>query len=228
MQAPVKPRMAEKVTIDYEDSAATPSSVSGIDSIEEDRTHHPKPDQNFDDAEGALQSDKKEKKVVAIPGTSITLESEEDIKKWREERRKMWLVKISNQREKHRQELGVEEKEPTNAGAFQQVKKDKQFIQSIQNQINRVNPNPNLSLRLMQRTMAEENINLLNFIQELGDAKLLEYELTEEEKNVLFGNTFKRNKPRADFNRKRPNFTRDGPSRYEGNTKKQQITREGE
>ncbi|SCU80576.1 LAME_0B03796g1_1 [Lachancea meyersii CBS 8951] len=171
-----------------------------------------------------------EKKSVAIQGTSITLESEHDIKQWREERRKMWLVKISNQREKHKADLGVEEVEPNNNLSFQSARKDKQFIQNIQNQISRYNPSPNLSLNLVQRTMAEENTSLLNFIKELGDAKLLEYELNEEEKEKLFGSG-RRGRNKVDHNNnyndnntnKRTANSRHGPSRYEGNTKRQRV-----
>ncbi|SCW00477.1 LAFE_0C05050g1_1 [Lachancea fermentati] len=125
--------------------------------------------------------------VVPIPGTSITLQTEEDIKNWREERRKMWLLKISNQKDKHRANLGVADDEMSNRGVFLEGKREKQFIQSIQNQITRFNPNQNLNLKILQRSMASENGKLLSFIKELGDAGLLEYELTEQEKERLFG-----------------------------------------
>ena len=36
--------------------------------------------------------------------------------------------------------------------------------------------------------MLQDNTKLLSFIKELGDSGLLEYELTEKEKKVLFGN----------------------------------------
>ncbi|SCU93321.1 LADA_0G02454g1_1 [Lachancea dasiensis] len=173
---------------------------------------------------------------VVIPGTSITLASEEDIRKWREERRRMWLVKISNNREKHKTELGIEDSNTSKVNAFHNVRKDKQFIQSIQNQVNRYNPNPNLSLKLIQRTMAEQNSNLLNFIEELGDAKLLEYELTEEEKEKLFGTGNKQGKAVKSYHHnvnnhinnginKRNAYSRDGSSRYEGSFKRQQTSR---
>lgn len=132
------------------------------------------------------------KPVVSIPGTSITLTSDEDIEKWREERRKMWLLKISNNKEKHRQELGEEAEKPQ-CNAFQQTKKEKQFIQKIQNQVNRFNPRPNLNMGIVQRVMADQNSKLLDFIKELGDAKLLEYELNAEEKEKLFGSYDRRN-----------------------------------
>ncbi|CEP62434.1 Rsa1p LALA0_S05e05578g [Lachancea lanzarotensis] len=164
---------------------------------------------------------KTEESPVQIQGTSITLTSDGDIEKWREERRKMWLLKISNQREKHKLELGVQEEQTPKQLSFQNVRKDQQFIQNIQNQIGRYNSSPNLSLNLVQRTMAEENAKLLNFIKELGDAQLLEYELNDEEKEKLFGNA-KRGKPRGDYN-KRPANARNGPSRYEGNAKRQRF-----
>ncbi|SCU98787.1 LAFA_0G20164g1_1 [Lachancea sp. 'fantastica'] len=168
-----------------------------------------------------INSAKREEEKVQIQGTSITLASDEDIKKWREERRKMWLMKISNQREKHKLELGMQEEQPSKQPSFQNAKKDQQFIQNIQNQIGRYNSSPNLSLNLVQRTMAEENAKLLNFIKELGDAKLLEYELNDEEKEKLFGNN-KRGRPRNEYN-KRFASARNGPSRYDGNTKKQRF-----
>ncbi|SCU93689.1 LANO_0E04544g1_1 [Lachancea nothofagi CBS 11611] len=171
---------------------------------------------------------KDETAAVKIPSTSITLESEEDIEKWREERRKMWLLKISNNREKHKLDLGVEEKELNSNTSFHSAKKEKQFIQNIQNQINRYNPNPNLSLKLIQREMAEQNTSLLNFIRELGDANLLEYELTEEEKEKLFGNNNKQTRTKSDHGNKRSAYVRGGASRYEGNVKRQNVSTDGE
>lgn len=125
---------------------------------------------------------------IKVPGTSITLSTEADVMKWRDERRKMWLLKISNNKQKHMQEMGIKEDElKGQKSILVEGKKQKQFIQSIQNQVNRVNPRSNLNVRIVQREMAQENSQLLQFIKELGDANLFECELTQEEKDKLFG-----------------------------------------
>lgn len=123
-----------------------------------------------------------------VPGTSITLATEEDILKWREERKKMWLLKISNNKQRHMQDMGIKEDElKGQKSVLQEAKKQKQFIQNIQNQVNRINPRSTLSVRIAQREMARENSNLLDFIERLGDANLLNCELTDFEKEKLFG-----------------------------------------
>ncbi|CUS23204.1 LAQU0S08e04412g1_1 [Lachancea quebecensis] len=217
----VKKNNAERKPMISYDDTDTETKIVGQDNSRGCQDDHHSETDCPDDPKETVEAKNKEAKIIAIPGTSITLESEEDIKKWREERRKMWLVKISNQREKHKSDLGIEEEDVSRNEAFQQVKKDKQFIQSIQNQINRSGPSPNLDLKLIQRTMAKENIKLLNFIKELGDAGLLQYELKEEEKQKLFGNSLRQSGGRNNFNSKRPNTPHEGPSRYEGNKKKQ-------
>lgn len=136
----------------------------------------------------SLASLKDRKEPIPVPGTSITLGTEEDIAKWREERRKMWLLKISNNRKVHMENLGVTEEELNKTSILRESKKQKQFIQNIQNQVNRFDPRANLHLRIVQRGLSEENKKLLDFIEELGDAGLLEYELTQEERGKLFGN----------------------------------------
>ncbi|AMD21348.1 HER069Cp [Eremothecium sinecaudum] len=127
---------------------------------------------------------------LLIPGTSISLKTEDDIAKWREDRRKMWLVKISNNKEKHKKDMNIEDKHIASSPLVQ-VKKEKNFINSIQNQVNRYNPQPRLNLGLVQRSMASENSKLLGFIKQLGEAKMLEYVLTDKEKDILFGRTNK-------------------------------------
>ena len=136
----------------------------------------------------SLASLKDRKEPIPVPGTSITLGTEEDIEKWREERRKMWLLKISNNRKVHMENFGVTEEELNKTSILRESRKQKQFIQNIQNQVNRFDPRANLHLRIVQRGLSEENEKLLDFIEELGDAGLLEYELTQEEKDKLFGN----------------------------------------
>lgn len=155
-------------------------------------------------------------KVVLVPGTSIALITDEDVKKWREERKKMWLLKISNNKKKHMQDMGIKEDELKNQPSiFKESRKEKQFIQSIQNQVQRGNPKVDLNLKLIQREFANENSQLLDFISELGDAGLLEYELSQEEKDVLFGtsednnkNNYKPNYRNRKANLNRSNFPR--------------------
>lgn len=144
--------------------------------------------EELDEAEDEdVNGDGPESSSSAIQGTSITLATEEDIKQWREERKKMWLLKISNKRKEHMETMGIKEEELKGQSVLQETKKQKQFIQSIQNQVGRTNPKSNLDVKIVQREMAQENSKLLEFIRELGDAHLLEYQLTPEEKLKLFG-----------------------------------------
>ncbi|KOG96126.1 Rsa1p [Saccharomyces eubayanus] len=155
-------------------------------------------------------------KVVLVPGTSIALVTDDDIKKWREERKKMWLLKISNNKTKHMQSMGIKEDElKGQPSILRESRKEKQFIQSIQNQVQRGNPKTDLNIKLIQREFANENSQILDFIKELGDANLLEYELTQEEKDVLFGtpedntrNNYKPNYRNRNANSNRGNFSR--------------------
>lgn len=152
-------------------------------------------DNESEDEEPSLGADPEEQgteaageQMLTVPGTSITLVTEEDIIKWREQRKRMWLLKISNNKQKHMLEMGIKEEElKGQKSALQETKKQKQFIQSIQNQVNRINPRSTLSVRIAQREMAKENSDLLDFIEKLGDAGLLNCELTDDEKEKLFG-----------------------------------------
>lgn len=129
-----------------------------------------------------------EEKSITVPGTSITLKTEADITKWRSERKKMWLLKISNNKLIHMDSMGIKECElKAQKSVLQESKKQKQFIKSIQNQVTRINPKSNLNVRMVQREMAQENLKLLQFIKQLGDANLLKHELTGEQKEKLFG-----------------------------------------
>lgn len=149
--------------------------------------HGDSEEESGDEADDARRSAQDETNGSTISGTSITLATDEDIAKWREERKKMWLLKISNRRQEHMQRMGVKEDDLKRRSVLQESKKQKQFIQSIQNQVSRANPRANLNVKIVQREMAQENCQLLDFIQQLGDAQLLEYELTPEEKVKLFG-----------------------------------------
>lgn len=127
-------------------------------------------------------------KPITVPGTSISLQTDEDIANWRNERRKMWLIKISNNKEEHMKRMGIKPEDVQKLNSvLRETKKEKQFIQNIQNQVKRFNPNVNLNNKIIQRDMESDNLKILQFIKELGDAKLLDCELTEAEKNILFG-----------------------------------------
>lgn len=153
------------------------------------RTHiSPNVNKEGEDLDSDEEMIRNKNEPVSVPGTSITLVTDEDIAKWREERRKMWLIKISNNRKSHMDSMGIKEEEVNKTSVLREAKKDKQFIQSIQNQVNRFNPKSNLNTKIYQREMAGDNAKLLNFIEELGDCGLLEYELNQEEKNKLFRN----------------------------------------
>ncbi|EDO19411.1 hypothetical protein Kpol_1002p58 [Vanderwaltozyma polyspora DSM 70294] len=140
------------------------------------------------DEDSTLLSENGSNNVVPVHGTSITLVTEEEIAKWREERKMMWLLKISNNKRQHMDKMGIKEDElKERKNVLHEAKKQKQFIQNIQNQLTRFNPKVNLNVKILQREMAKENEKLLKFIQELGDANLLDYELNDEEKEKLFG-----------------------------------------
>ncbi|SMN21511.1 similar to Saccharomyces cerevisiae YPL193W RSA1 Protein involved in the assembly of 60S ribosomal subunits [Maudiozyma saulgeensis] len=164
----------------------------------------------------------KNKNNIQIQGTSIKLETDEEIKKWKEERRKMWLLKISNNKEKHMKEMGIKENDLKNTSVLKEASKQKKFIQSIESQVHRYDPKANLNLKVVQREMANENDKILQFIQDLGDANLLTYELTAAEKDKLFGSgptKFKRNfKHPQQYGRvQKKRFNNGG--RYSGNLK---------
>ncbi|AET37969.1 Rsa1p Ecym_2220 [Eremothecium cymbalariae DBVPG len=157
---------------------------------------------------GETVANKSNTTAITIPGTSIQLGTAEEIEKWRQERRKMWLLKISNNKEKHKKVLGIRDEE-IKEGPLVQAKKEKKFIQSIQSQISRSNCRPNLAIGLVQRSMIDENAKLLAFIKELGDANYFNYVLTENEKESLFGRPNRNNHSRADgATNKRSNYQR--------------------
>ncbi|CAI4052913.1 Rsa1p SKDI_16G0840 [Saccharomyces kudriavzevii IFO 1802] len=176
--------------------------------------HNVAPDKEKDSEKSESESSEK---VVLVPGTSISLITDEDIKKWREERKKMWLLKISNNKTKHMQSMGIKEEElKGRPSILRESRKEKQFIQSIQNQVQRGNPRVDLNIKLIQREFASENSQLLDFIRELGDAGLLEYELTQEEKDILFG-TFEdnnRNNYKPNYRNRKTNLNRNNFSRH--------------
>ncbi|AGO13084.1 AaceriAFL073Wp [[Ashbya] aceris (nom. inval.)] len=153
-------------------------------------------DSSEDDSDGPVETSTAVDGAVA--GTSIVLSTTEDIEKWRSERRKMWLLKISNQKEKHMEELGVSEQE-LRCSPLVQGRKDKKFIAGIQSHVMRFTTKQNLSVGLVQRTMAAENAKILSFIKELGDANLLEHVLTEKEKEALFGKAMRAAENRKQF-----------------------------
>ncbi|CCF60395.1 hypothetical protein KAFR_0K00400 [Kazachstania africana CBS 2517] len=176
-------------------------------------------DSNEDDDNGDDDDDDDDNdsdKNIAISGTAITLVTEEDIKKWREERRKMWLLKISNNKKMHMDKLGISEQEVNNTSVLKDTKKQKQFVQNIQNQVRRYNPKANLGLKIVQREMANDNTKILKFIEELGEAGILDHELTQAEKEVLFGGS--NDKERAGhYSGNNINNNRNRPGNYEYN-----------
>ena len=74
----------------------------------------------------------------------------------------------------------------------------------------RGNPKIDLNLKLIQREFANENSQLLDFIRELGDVGLLEYELSQQEKDVLFGSSEDNNKNhyKPNYKNRKPNLSR--------------------
>lgn len=171
----------------------------------EDELEEEDDDENEEEDEDKGLLDSASVPVISVPGTSITLNTMEDITKWREERKKMWLLKISNNKLKHMQDMGIQEDElKGHRGPLQDAKKQKQFLQSIQSQVSRINPRSTLSVRVAQREMARDNSKLLDFIEKLGDSNLLTYELTESEKEKLFGSNNQND--RRERNNNTPSF----------------------
>lgn len=157
-------------------------------------------DEKRDSGDEMFAGDAGDSSEVVIPGTSIVLKTDEDINKWREERKRMWLIKISNQKELHKKQLNIKDEELKHS-PFQEVKKERNFIQSIQNQVKRSNQRPNLTIGIHQRTLKDENVKILEFIKELGDKDYLKYELTENEKSVLFGSKDRKDDFRRPYGR---------------------------
>lgn len=196
-------------TIEGPKKAPLKKNQSFADSDEEDNEEEEEEEEGSN--EGSNEGNGNQS-TSTIQGTSITLATEEDIAKWREERKKMWLLKISNKRKEHMEKMGIKEEELKGSSVLQETKKQKQFIQNIQNQVNRINPKANLNVKIVQREMAQENLQLLQFIKELGDSHLLEYELTPEEKSRLFGSPEDKQK-----NAKKPYIRNNN---HTGNTRK--------
>ncbi|KAG0669790.1 hypothetical protein C6P45_003310 [Maudiozyma exigua] len=161
------------------------------------------------------------KNSINIQGTSIKLDTDEEIAKWKEERKRMWLLKISNRKEEHMKAMGIKEVDLKNTSVLNEARKQKRFIQSIESQVHRYDPNANLNLKVVQRGMSAENDKILEFIQELGDAGLLEHELTPEEKDKLFGGlNIARKKPFRNNNKPYGNLQKkrlETNKRYENN-----------
>lgn len=186
--------------------------------------HKPEVKNEINDEDDEYDEENDNKNGVNIQGTSIKLDTDEDIAKWKAERRKMWLLKISNKKEEHMKAMGIKEVDLKNTSVLNEAKKQKRFIQSIESQVHRYDPNANLNIKVVQRGMSVENDKILQFVQELGDVGLLTYELTDEEKDKLFGGmnnnnnnngrkSFRNNKPYGNAQKKRFDSNR----RYKNN-----------
>ncbi|CCE65052.1 hypothetical protein TPHA_0J02320 [Tetrapisispora phaffii CBS 4417] len=184
-------------TNEVESSEADDNSSS--DSSADELSSEDKAKPILDDSD--VEADTENNKIVTVPGTNISLITDEDIEKWKKERRKMWLLKISNNKEKHIEDMGIKAEDLKGSNSiFKETKKNKEFIQKINNQVTRTNPKSNLNMKIIQREMLKENSKILDFIKELGDAHLLDYELTESEKLQLFGSVNDQKNRRNDFN----------------------------
>lgn len=153
-----------------------------------------------------------------IPGTAISLTSEEDIKDWQQQRRINWLLKVSNKKNLHNSILAqpenfkdstdeqvqkfikfqkdnnltmnVQEKQKNTFREFGKIRETvKKMFQQIDKDNHQNNSTANIaSMKMFKIEEQQDNLKILPFIKLLGDLKKLDYKLTDMEKEKLFGN----------------------------------------
>lgn len=157
-----------------------------------------------------------EQKINFIQGTGISLESEEDIKKWQEQRRINWMLKVSNKKSLHNEILKNPESfkdsedkqikaflkfktehkisadlQESEKNSFREFGKVKEAVRKMFQQIEKDDNNTSItniaSMKLIKMEEEKDNLKILPFIKALGDMNKLEYTLTDNEKEKLFG-----------------------------------------
>ena len=152
-----------------------------------------------------------------IPGTTISLTSDEDIQKWQQQRKINWLLKVSNKKKLHNEILAnpenfkdstdeevkkfiqfqkennltvkMEEQQKNTFKEFGKIKETvKKMFQQIEKDDHQNNSTANIaSMKIFKMEEQEDNLKVLPFIKLLGDLGKLEYKLTDVEKEKLFG-----------------------------------------
>ncbi|OBA27328.1 hypothetical protein HANVADRAFT_52355 [Hanseniaspora valbyensis NRRL Y-1626] len=152
-----------------------------------------------------------------IPGTTISLTSDEDIQKWQQQRKINWLLKVSNKKKLHNEILAnpenfkdstdeevkkfiqfqkennltvkMEEQQKNTFKEFGKIKDTvKKMFQQIEKDDHQNNSTANIaSMKIFKMEEQENNLKVLPFIKLLGDLGKLEYKLTDVEKEKLFG-----------------------------------------
>lgn len=191
------------------DSDSAPEEVK-IDKKEEN------PNSVEDDDLNEGSDEDEEQKINFIQGTGISLESEEDIKKWQEQRRINWMLKVSNKKSLHNEILKNPENfkdsedeqikaflkfktehkisaelQESQKNSFKEFGKIKEAVRKMFQQIEKDDNNTSItniaSMKLIKMEEEKDNLKILPFIKALGDMNKLEYTLTDNEKEKLFG-----------------------------------------
>lgn len=207
--APEEVKIEKKVTIlPIAEKTDDLPVVAKIDPVEET------PVKESSDSDSDLEDE--EQKTQFIQGTGISLESEEDIKKWQEQRKINWMLKVSNKKNLHNEILknpeNFKDSEDAEIQNFLKFQKDhnitadtqeiqkntfkefgkiKETVRKMFQQIDKDNNNSSVtniaSMKLIKMEEEKDNLKILPFIKALGDMNKLEYTLTDNEKEKLFG-----------------------------------------
>ncbi|KAL6930616.1 hypothetical protein ACO0R3_003736 [Hanseniaspora guilliermondii] len=190
------------------DSDAAPEELK-IDNKED-------PPKSVDDELNDDSDEDEEQRINFIQGTGISLESEEDITKWQEQRRINWMLKVSNKKSLHNEILKNPENfkdsedeeiraflkfknehnisadlQESQKNSFKEFGKIKEAVRKMFQQIEKDDNNTSItniaSMKLIKMEEEKDNLKILPFIKALGDMNKLEYTLTDNEKEKLFG-----------------------------------------
>lgn len=213
--APEEIKIEKKVTLlpVVEKLNESVTTLPVIDKVETVLEPADKEESSSDDSEN---DEDEEQKTQFIQGTGISLESEEDIKKWQEQRRINWMLKVSNKKNLHNEILKNPENfkdsedseiqtflkfqndhnitadaQETQKNTFKEFGKIKETVRKMFQQIDKDNNNSSVtniaSMKLIKMEEEKDNLKILPFIKALGDMNKLDYTLTDNEKEKLFG-----------------------------------------
>ena len=188
------------------------------ENVEEEKDHDIDDDDDGDEEENDnLDLQNSTPVPTFIPGTTISLTSDEDIQKWQQQRKINWLLKVSNKKKLHNEILAnpenfkdstdeevkkfiqfqkennltvkMEEQQKNTFKEFGKIKETvKKMFQQIEKDDHQNNSTANIaSMKIFKMEEQEDNLKVLPFIKLLGDLGKLEYKLTDVEKEKLFG-----------------------------------------
>lgn len=108
---------------------------------------------------------------IAIPGTDITLNTQEDIEAWIKQRKVNWMKKISNSKPSDSSE---DSKEAKVVQKRRQLQGNQRNNNVVRGEASRNKAKFNLNKAIIQRELAQENLQILDVIRELFDQGILD------------------------------------------------------